>query len=181
MAKAAGPKSPVAIDRAEFDGWVNGLESLDTRPLGAHALLHGHNGQTLAWVGGSQHRTIATWLEAGKNKVMPEIVPTHSGLACEVTPMLAHSSNNVTINIRSRYAWEIHENEAAKAQEVRVVETQERLRPDTRPVTGQSICATVRMPVGSAMVVGSGSGTDAKTTGFELVLLVSNEFVAPPE
>ncbi len=165
---------PNAISKSQVDQWMDELPKVESRPKRVHSIVHGHNGQTLAWVSGSQRRTVSNWIREEKGKLSPEVTTISSGVACEVIPMLSHASNAVTISIRSRYLWREPKPDGQLDQ------TAEMPRPDTDALAGQTINATVRVPVGLAAVVGGGTSIDGQAEGFELYLIVSPELVSAP-
>ena len=167
---------PNAISKSQVDQWLEELRVINARPKRVHAVLHGHNGQSLAWVSGTQRRTVSNWIRESKGKLSPEVATISSGVACEVIPMLAHASSAVTITIRSRYLSK------APIQPVeQPASDAEMPRPDIDALVGQSINATVRVPVGLATIVGGGTNIDSDSDDLELYLIVSPELVSAPE
>ena len=172
-----GTKGSFAIDREELDKWIGTLPKNEDRPHTISARLQCYNGQSISWVSGSQKRTVASWARGEKGKLIAEPVAMQTGVACEICPMLAHASSNVTLDVRSRYIWRDDEAEKGAIENRGATETLP--RPDEDQITGQSISSTVRIPVGAATVIGGGS--NAESNEWQIYLLASTSFASAPE
>jgi hypothetical protein len=165
-----------SIDTEDLLNFIDNLEKKDGRPSSVHARVHGHNGQTVPWVSGEQHRSVSSW-DRLKGELVPMTTIAQRGIACEVTPMLAHATDHATLIYRGRWVEDSVPPVIEKADSAPWLEKAP--RPDADRIVGQSLATTVRLPVGRAAILGSGSSTDPRYKDWMLVTIAGAQLVSP--
>ena len=156
--------------------FIDNLDKQEGRPSFLHARLHGHNGQTVPWVSGEQHRSVSSW-DRLKGELVPMTTIAQRGIVCEVTPMLAHATEHATLVYRGRWVEDAPTPAMEKVEPASWLEKAP--RPDEDRIVGQSLSTTVRLPIGRAAILGSGSSTDPRYRDWMLVTIGGAQLVSP--
>ncbi len=157
------------LDQKSYRNFLQNLVVKEDRPQSQHALLKSFNGQTSAWVSGTQERLVSQIEHGEKGAIKTHIVAPQYGIACEVNTVLAHALDVVTLNFRGRM---VSKTEADSGKSNTVANA----FASQQPTRGQSFGATIRMPVGSSSILAA--GTDVTTSSpWQTVIVATVEFV----